>query len=281
MHIRKTSVISFFERRVLATTSGTLERKGILRFGVIFLVASFSTIAFSDRALADLISVTLNPGGTIQSNDLTETIFHSGNDSNGVASRTASGRASVESLGAYLSESVSITPGVLANSDIVLSGTVVFDSDPSISSAIVFWGGDLQGSVSGSGGFVTQINSTLSLHGHTDGFDNSDFGSYSINENLVAGGLVPTNSPVNFSATLRMRIANGQAGNFIEMDFLDSLSFDPNQFFDIQTSGVTANSVNGNWLQNNRLTAIPEPASALLVAFVVSAIAFHRQRHPG
>jgi hypothetical protein len=88
---------------------------------------------------------------------------------------------------------------------------------------------------------------------------------------------VPLGVPVPFSVTFRagvfapLSFAHGRA------DFANSLRFNPDAFFTIQTPGVTANSVDGDWLVNNQLSSaaavVPEPGSLTLLGAGVLAFA--------
>lgn len=73
---------------------------------------------------------------------------------------------------------------------------------------------------------------------------------------------LPTNTPITFAMALETR-ANAQGGS-ATVNASNSLSFDPDSFFDIQTQGVAANA--GTFIVNNSLPAhvVPVPAAVWL-----------------
>jgi hypothetical protein len=90
--------------------------------------------------------------------------------------------------------------------------------------------------------------------------------------------------PVDFLVNLNADVfAHNNPGDWARADFANSLEFNPDAFFTIHTPGVTANSVDGDWLVNNRLASanaeVPEPGSmALLATGLIGLRLFQRRQ---
>jgi hypothetical protein len=91
-----------------------------------------------------------------------------------------------------------------------------------------------------------------------------------VDETLSLTRTVPLGVPVGFRVELRAGVFAPLASDHGVSDFGNSLTFNPDQFFTIHTPGVTANSVDGDWLVNNQLAsataAVPEPSSLALLS---------------
>lgn len=89
--------------------------------------------------------------------------------------------------------------------------------------------------------------------------------SRNVNEYVGTVLSIPVDTPVTLSFSLETVAGLDVAPGVAISDAANSLVFDTNQFFDIQTSGVTANA--GNFLVNNSVPSpVPVPAAAWLFA---------------
>lgn len=187
------------------------------------------------------------------------------------------GRSSAESLGVDMfvqgrngrARAFSITSSLQAE--------VIFVSAPDITTAQIAWSADVAGTISGNSGAAGSFNggqfgAQLSIGNQTEQVDGStviEAGDPAVNFDTQVSlfANVPTNVPVSITALLSVGHFGGALpGENIRINFFDSLAFNPDSFFDIKTSGVTANSVDGDWLVNNQLptanvATIPEPAT--------------------
>lgn len=193
------------------------------------------------------------------------------------------GTASLSSLRAFM-ETRNENGGYRLRSEFLLQD-VVFSSDvPGTSFATFNFGGNLHAVLEGLslsgvfGGTGSSVTVTLSVEGtpgHQESFAqevNGPIGSYSLEVNQFVGDnfTVPVGVPIDITATLMVQAATSLARDsrqFARADAANSLTFNPNQFFDIQTDGVTANA--DGFLENNRIVGasnpVPEPSSLALL----------------
>lgn len=94
--------------------------------------------------------------------------------------------------------------------------------------------------------------------------------------------MVPLNTPLRVDASLSVLINGTLSGGGWTADFFNSLTFNPDAFFDILTPGVTANSVGVNWLVDNQLgggvVTVPEPSTFGLFGAGLLALGFMRRK---
>jgi hypothetical protein len=187
-------------------------------------------------------------------------------------------RASTTSLGIVVDTYNAI--GAVA----VLSGNVIFTStDPGATHADVTFEVAVEGifNLTGSGGGVStrlwlhNLDTTESLQAYDNGGPYFAAVAY---DQSVHHAAVPLGVPVFVAAELRGGFSWGGHPVHGIVNFGKSLSFDVNSFFQINTPGVTANSVEGDWLVDNQLN-IPEPLALPLAAIgIFGCIALQRRR---
>ncbi len=239
-----------------------------LRLGVLTL--SFALAACIARA--DMLSISMF-GASASSNDLNDTLILENTLDDFSQFYQFQGRASAQSLGASIDGRARNGRGRPVSVIAQLQADVIFVSPLEITTAQIGWVADVRGTISGqtvgfSNGatYGAQLNAG-NLIGSVSGsgFIEPNDPPVVIDTQVSLSGQVPTNVPVSISAILNVGITGPRTPDQIRVDFFDSLSFDPNSFFDIQTPNVTVNSVNGDWLVGNRLNIVPEPASGLLL----------------
>lgn len=255
-----------------------------LRIGILTLCFALAACV----ARADMLSVSMF-GASADSNDLNDTLILENTLDDFSQFYQFQGRASAQSLGAIIDGYARNGRGRPVSVIAQLQADVIFVSPLDITTAQISWVTDLHGTVSGQtagfangGSYGAQLNAgnLIGNAGDTVSINPND-PPVVINTQVSLSGQVPTNVPVSISAILNVGITGPGAPDRIRFDFFDSLSFNPNSFFDIQTPNVTVNSVNGEWLVDNRLAIVPEPTSlVMLIGMVVLALG-HRSAGGG
>jgi hypothetical protein len=168
-----------------------------------------------------------------------------------------------------------------------ISGRVVFVAMPGTSAthATVTLAVNIEGRLEHNAGGSAGWNSIISFVGGTPPSSAGDTaggtglpGFKDVDEVHSLTRTVQLGVPVSFAVTLQAGVfAPHHPSHHGRADFANSLRFNPDAFFTIQTPGVTANSVDGDWLVNNQLssaaTAVPEPGSVTLLGAGVLALA--------
>jgi hypothetical protein len=168
-----------------------------------------------------------------------------------------------------------------------IDGMVQFDALPgtTATSAVVTWSVDVHGRVDTSPSGTARWETRLRLHDSPTDSINVNTGGVSFHADIdyvhEITHTVPLGVPVFFEAVLR-------TGYFTHFDahgisnFLNTLEFNPNAFFTIVTPGVTANSVDGDWLVNNQLlVVVPVPATLALFGAGGILLGVVRRRRTG
>lgn len=178
---------------------------------------------------------------------------------------TAYARASPSSLGA------SVRGYVNRRARGGFSTRVVFSSsDPTVTTVPVILSARVHGDISAPANGAT-LGAQVTVHNRTDSlFDVFTTGTFGYNGVVSVGVNVPVDAPVVIAADLTVgtSVATPFGPRFTDIDFANSMSFDPDSFFDIGSPGVTVNSVDGAWLVNNRLTSavtVSEPPAVALL----------------
>lgn len=264
-----------FFSRVLATATFTL----LISYGSSNAEAGFLQVGFTNGTDNTV-------GESLVSSDRLEPIFLTKDLTVGTPPGPtylggAFARASTSALGVKVEGRR--TFGAVAN----LVDQVIFESaDSSVTQANVRFDVTIDGSLTlagNSGG----LSATLGLHDRQavlgKVFDGNSAPTQQFTHSVTT--LVPIGVPVNFSAGIAVRLLTQSfffPPPYGSVNFADSMSFNPNQFFTIETAGVTANSVGSDWLVNNRLaaaqSAVPEPSSIALLAVGAVGLARIAQR---
>lgn len=169
-----------------------------------------------------------------------------------------------------------------------ISSLVQFSSnDPGITHTLVTISTTVSGDVFLAGN-AANIESRLVLGSSPINFHEVFTGTSTPNQQFIYEHalLVPLNQPVIFTASIKTELHT--TGNLFGVtDFSNSMSFNPDQFFELP-AGVTANSVGSDWLVNNRLassnSAVPEPASLALFstgALALAGLGWRRRKARG
>lgn len=167
-----------------------------------------------------------------------------------------------------------------------IGGYVTFTStDPGLTHADVMFEVSVDGifNLTGSGGGIStrlwlhNLDTTESIHAYDNGGPYFATVAY---DQSVHHGAVPLGVPVFVAAELRGGFNWGGHPVHGIVNFGNSLSFDTSSFFQINTPGVTANSVDSDWLVDNQVTAaVPEPSTLMLAGIgIAGACVLSRRR---
>jgi hypothetical protein len=172
-----------------------------------------------------------------------------------------------------------------------IGGTVVFEALPGTTAThadvtlAVNIEGFLQHNSGGAAGWNSDISfagsGTRSVSGSVGGTGVSGFTEVDVVHSVTR--TVQLGAPVSFGVSLRAGVfAPNHPSHWARADFGNSLEFNPNAFFTIYTPGVTANSVDGDWLVNNRLASanaeVPEPGSMTLLGCGIGGVCWFGRR---
>lgn len=222
---------------------------------------------------------------------------------------TGRGSASLAALRSFNESDSSSNTAYFNRSSWALDGVVFSGDVPGASTATVGLGGQLTASMVGrsAAGLFKGASAIVAVDYSAFWFDRDGFTHFPrgnlFTERVSVGGLdpvldfsvfidefvgttltVPVDIPINFSMTL-MTLASYTTvspgdGGYARTDASNTLQFDPDNFFDIQTPGITANA--GPFLVNNRLPAFSSssdvPAPPAVALMLPALIAMPRAR---
>lgn len=270
---RAAAVWVLLARRTSTTPAGLLT--AFLDRAVLPSIIAFATLLCAFEAEAGLIIGTYvhghsnTVGDRVDSLDFTPLSRTSTYDPSGTSLAIIFTEASPSALKVHADVTNQLRGGFTE-----FTGQVVFDALPgsTATQASATLAIDIAGALEARGAAGAGWSAMLGFAGGspaTRNGNNGDAAFVQVDETLSMTKTVPLGAPVDFRVELRAGVFAPLVNSHGVADFANSLTFNPNEFFTIHTHGVTVNSVDGDWLVNNRLpsatSAVPEPSSLALL----------------